>query len=69
MGTPFLLRYRTERPRNEAYRVIGLFENYLGAYPPSADLAKQYLSQFADRSRNTRAGYYSQIAMFMNLSE
>lgn len=60
-----LFKYRTERPRKEACRVIGLFEKFLGGYPPSADLAKQYLSQFADRSQNTLAGYYAQLAMFM----
>ena len=37
-----LLKYRTERPRKEAYRVIGLFEKYLGGRRPSADLAKEY---------------------------
>ena len=32
---------------------------------PLADLAKQFLSQYLDLKQNTRAGYYSQIAMFM----
>jgi integrase len=58
-------RYRTERPRKEAIRFAGLFEKFLGGYPPSADLAKQFLSQYLDRKQNTRAGYYAQIAMFM----
>jgi len=58
-------RYRTERPRKEALRFVGLYEKFLGGYPPSADLAKQFLSQYLDRKQNTRAGYYSQIAMLM----
>ena len=58
-------RYRTERPRKEAIRFAGLFEKFLGGYPPSADLAKQFLSQYLDRKQNTRAGYYAQIAMLM----
>ena len=58
-------RYRTERPRKEAIRFAGLFERFLGGYPPSADLAKQFLSQYLDRKQNTRAGYYAQIAMLM----
>jgi hypothetical protein len=58
-------RYRTERPRKEALRFVGLFEKFLGGYPPSADLAKQFLYQYLDRKQNTRAGYYSQIAMLM----
>ena len=60
-----LLKYHTERPRKEAYGVIGLFKEYLGGRRPSADLAERYLAQFADRSQNTLAGYYSQLAMFM----
>ena len=61
-----LLKYRTERPRKEAYRVIGLFERYLEGRRPSADLAKEYLSQFTDRKQNTLAGDYAQLAMFMS---
>jgi integrase/recombinase XerD len=60
-----LLKYHTDRPRKEAYRVIGLFEKCLGGRRPSADLAEQYLAQFAGRSQNTLAGYYAQLAMFM----
>ena len=37
-------RYRTERPRKEALRFVGLYEKFLGGYPPSADLAKQSVS-------------------------
>ena len=58
-------RYRTERPRKEAIRFVSLFERFLGGYPPSADLSKQFLSQYLDRKQNTRAGYYAQIAMLM----
>jgi len=58
-------RYRTERPRKEAIRFASLFEKFLGGYPPSADLAKQFLSQYLEREQNTRAGYYAQIAMLM----
>jgi len=58
-------RYRTERPRKEAIRFASLFEKFLGGYPPSADLAKQFLSRYLDRKQNTRAGYYAQIAMLM----
>lgn len=61
-----LFRYRTDRPRKEAYRVIGLFERYLEGRPPTAHLAKQYLSRFVHRSQNTRAGYYAQLTMFMS---
>ena len=58
-------RYRTERPRKEAIRFASLFERFLGGYPPSANLAKQFLSGYLDRKQNTRAGYYAQIAMLM----
>ncbi|MDM8000091.1 MAG: site-specific integrase [Dehalococcoidia bacterium] len=58
-------RYRTERPRKEAIRFASLFERFLGGYPPSANLAKQFLSGYLDRKQNTRAGYYAQLAMFM----
>ena len=58
-------RYRTERPRKEAIRFASLFEKFLGGHPPSADLAKQFLSQYLEREQNTRAGYYAQIAMLM----
>jgi hypothetical protein len=61
-----LLKYRTDRPRKEAIRFASLFQKFLGDYPPSADLAKQFLSQYLDRKQNTRAGYYAQLAMFMS---
>ena len=59
------LRYRSDRSLKEAERVMGKFETFLGGYPPSAELAKSYLSQFRGRKPNTIARYTILVGQFM----
>jgi len=59
------LRYRGERSLKEAERVISKFEQSLGGYPPSVELAKSYLSGFRLRKPNTLARYTVLIGQFM----
>jgi len=58
-------KYSSEKALDEARRVITKFEQFLGGYPPSCELAKTYLSQFFDRKRNTIARYAVLIGQFM----
>lgn len=58
-------RYRSERSLKEAERVIGRFEEFLGGYPPTIELAKSYLSQYRPRKPNTIARYTILIGQFM----
>jgi len=59
------LRYRSDRSLKEAERVMGKLETFLGGYPPSAELAKSYLSQFRGRKPNTIARYTILVGQFM----
>jgi integrase len=58
-------RYRSEKALKEAYRVMARFEHFLGGYPPSAELAKSYLSQFLPAKANTLARYSVLIGQFI----
>jgi integrase len=58
-------RYRSQHSLEEAYRILGAFQHFLGGYPPSAELAKGYLAQFLNRKTSTIAKYTNIIAQFM----
>jgi len=58
-------RYRSAKALKEVNRVIAGFEGSLAGYPPSAELAKNYLSQFLSRKPNTIARYSVLIGQFM----
>ena len=58
-------RYRSQRSLKEAERVITKFEQFLGGYPPTVELARSYLSQFRSRKPNTVARYSVLIGQFM----
>jgi len=57
--------YRSDRALKEAERVIDKFEEFLGGYPPTVELAKSYLSQFRSREPNTIARYTTLIGQLM----
>jgi integrase len=58
-------RYRSERALKEAGRVLSHFEQFLGGFPPSAELAKGFLSQYLTRKTSTLARYSGIIAGLM----
>ena len=57
--------YRSERSLREAERVVDKFEEFLGGYPPTVELAKRYLSQFLSHKPNTIARYTTLVGQFM----
>jgi len=59
-----VFRHRSSRGLAEAKRVINLFFQYLGEFPPSPELAKSFLAQFADRKPATLARYVAILKVF-----
>jgi hypothetical protein len=41
--------HRSAREPQEAKRVLKHFQDYIGEYPPTPELAKSFLSNFSDR--------------------
>jgi len=48
----------------ETRRLLGHFHGYLGEFPPTVELAKGFLGQFADRKPITFARYVAVIKKF-----
>jgi len=53
-----------EKSLYEAKRILNKFREFLGEYPPSVELAMQFLSQFRDRKLNTLARYQHVVSAF-----
>ena len=60
------LRHRSEDALAEAKRVLSHFRTYLGAFPPSPEIAVGFLAQFANRKPTTLYRYHSIIKGFMD---
>jgi len=56
----------TPKSRYEAQRLLDKFKAYLGQFPPSTELAVQFLTQFKDRKLNTKARYSYVIGAFFS---
>jgi len=56
----------TLKSRYEAQRLLDKFKTFLGQFPPTIELAIQFLTQFSDRKLNTRARYCYVIGAFFN---
>jgi len=56
----------THTPKSlyEAKRLLDKFKTFLGQFPPSTELAVQFLSQFKDRKLNTKARYTHVLGAF-----
>ncbi|MFC1981992.1 tyrosine-type recombinase/integrase [Chloroflexota bacterium] len=56
----------THTPKSiyEAKRILGKFKAFLGQFPPTAELAVQFLSQFKDLKLNTKARYTHTVGAF-----
>jgi integrase len=57
--------HRSERGLHEAKRILGHFQNYLGEYPPTPELAKSFLATFSNRKPTTMARYVAILKMFL----
>jgi len=60
-----VLRLRAPRNLSDTRKLLGKFKTYLGEYPPSAQLAKSFLAQYADRKERTLYRYAQMLRMFM----
>ena len=47
-------------------RLLEKFRTFLGQFPPTTELAVQFLSQFKDTKLNTRARYSFVLSAFFN---
>ena len=59
------LKHRSQDALGEAKRVLGHFQDYLGEFPPSPELATAFLAQFAQHKPTTLYRYHSIIKTFM----
>jgi hypothetical protein len=48
-----ILRLRNPRNLQDTRRLLGLFKSYIGEFPPTAQLAKSFLVQYANRKPRT----------------
>jgi integrase/recombinase XerD len=59
-----IIRYRTPKTLYEARRLSRHFRDFLGQFPPSPELGKQFLSQFAQRKPGTFYRYTVLMKVF-----
>jgi len=60
-----VLRIRNIRNLSQERRLLAKFKQHLNGYAPSPELAKSFLSQYADRRPNTLCRYAQTIRSFM----
>lgn len=60
-----ILRIRNTRNLENERRLLGKLAKYLGDYPPSVQLAKGFLAQYAGRKPRTLARYGATVKSFM----
>ena len=63
--TELVLRLRSQKNLEETKKLLQKFKEFLGEYPPSAQLARSFLSQFADRKSSTLRRYATRLRPFM----
>jgi len=60
-----VLRLRNAKNLNDTRKMLTRLKEYLNSYPPSPELAKAFLSQFADKKPRTLYRYAQMIRVFM----
>ncbi len=63
--TDLTLRIRNEKNLNSILQLLNRFKDYLGEYPPSEQLAKDFLSQYIGLKPHTWYNYVGEIKRFM----
>jgi len=53
------LRHRSHDALKEAHRVVRHFQEFLGEFPPSPELAESFVARFAERKPTTLYRYHS----------
>jgi integrase/recombinase XerD len=61
-----VMRIHNEKNLKSDRWLLAQFQDYIGNYPPTPELAKGFLSKFKDRMPRTRARYTATIKSFMN---
>jgi integrase len=65
-GGDLKIRIRNEKNLNNVLQLLNRFKDFLGEYPPSAELAKGFLAQYANNVRpHTWYNYVGEIKRFM----
>jgi len=60
-----VLRLHNVKNLSDTRKMLTKFKEYLNSYPPSPELAKGFLAQYADRKPRTLYGYAQMIRVFM----
>ncbi len=60
-----ILKLHNAKNLRDTRNTLSRFMSYLGAYPPSPELAKGFLSQYADRKARTLYRYTQMLRGFM----
>ncbi len=60
-----VLRLHNAKNLSDTRTMLCKFKEYLGSFPPSSELAKGFLSQYADRKPRTLYRYAQMIRVFM----
>ena len=60
-----VLRLHSPKNLSDTRKFLARFNQYLGSYPPSTDLAKSFLAQYANRKPRTLYRYAQMLRMFM----
>jgi integrase len=60
-----VLRLHALKNLSDTRKFLARFNQYLGNYPPSPDLAKSFLAQYANRKPRTLYRYAQMLRMFM----
>jgi len=60
-----VLKLHNQKNLRDTRNILSRFINYLGAYPPSPELAKGFLAQYADRKPRTLYRYTQMVRSFM----
>ena len=60
-----VLRLHSPKNLSDTRKFLANFNQYLGNYPPSPDLAKSFLAQYSNRKPRTLYRYAQMLRMFM----
>jgi integrase/recombinase XerD len=61
-----ILRLHNAKNLTDTRKILTRFKEYLGDYPPSPELVKSFLAQYADRKPRTLYRYAQMLRVFMN---
>ena len=64
-ASDLVLRLHNTKKLADTRKILTRFKEYLGAYPPSPELAKSFLAQYTDRKPRTLYRYAQMLRVFM----